>query len=45
MGEPAAARFTINEKPVTLDVVRLPVAEEPLDRLTEVELGAIEVLG
>jgi hypothetical protein len=41
IGETFAVTFTIPEKPLTLDSVRLAVAEEPCDRIMEVEFAAI----
>lgn len=37
VGETVAARFTAPEKPLTLRRVRLDVAEEPCERVIEVE--------
>jgi len=34
-------RFTIPEKPLTLEIVRLAVPEEPCERAIEVEFAAI----
>ena len=41
IGEIVAVRFTIPEKPLTLDIVRLAVAEEPCERVMEVEFATI----
>ena len=41
IGDPVAVRFTIPENPLTLESVRLAVAEEPCERVMEVELAAI----
>ena len=41
IGEIVAVRFTIPEKPLTLEIVRLAVPEEPCERVMEVEFAAI----
>ncbi len=41
IGETVAVRFTIPENPLTLESVRLAVAEEPCARVMEVEFAAI----
>jgi len=41
IGETVAVRSTIPENPLTLEIVRLAVAEEPCGRVMEVEFAAI----
>jgi hypothetical protein len=41
IGETVAVRFTNPENPLTLVIVRLAVAEEPCERVMEVEFAAI----
>jgi hypothetical protein len=40
-GQTVAVRFTIPENPLTLEIVRLAVAEEPCERVMEVVFATI----